>query len=315
MTEQDRVDVAVVGGGVAGLSAAVALARSRRSVVVVDAGQPRNAPASGVHNLLGRDGIAPRDLLAAGRREAEEYGARILSGRATTARRADGGFEIGLGDGATLHARRLLLAGGLVDELPDIPGMAEQWGNRVLHCPYCHGWEVRDQRIGVVGINQMSAHQALLFRQLSDDVTLFTHTMPELDDETVERFAARDIALVRGTVEQVRSDGEILRAVSIDGRDFPIDAVVVAPHFVARSDLYEQLGGTVTPHPTGSFIDTEPMGRTELAGVWAAGNASTLHAMVAASNGSGVEAAAAINADLVLEDADVAVRERAAVAG
>ena len=315
MTAHNHHDVVIIGGGVAGLSAAVALARSLRSVAVVDAGEPRNAPASGAHNLLGQEGIAPLDLLANGRREAAAYGAQILNGRATTARRVDGGFEIDIADGTTLRCRRLLLASGLVDELPDVPGVARSWGHSVLHCPYCHGWEVRGQRIGVLGTSPMSVHQALLFRQLSDDVTLFAHTMPDLDDESVERLAARNIALVSGTVERLRTDGDDVRAVVVDGREFPVDAVTVAPRFVARSELYEQLGGTVTEHPMESFIATEAMGRTDVPGVWAAGNASTLNAMVAASNGAGVEAAAAINADLVSEDTDIAVRARVPSAG
>ena len=306
-------DVVIIGGGVAGLSAAVALARSLRSVVVVDAGEPRNAPASGAHNVLGQEGIAPFDLLANGRREATAYGAQIREGYATTARRVDDRFEIGLADGTTLQARRLLLASGLADELPDIPGVAEQWGKSVLHCPYCHGWEVRGQGIGVLGTSPMNVHQALLFRQLSDDVTLFAHTMPELDDETTERLAARGIQLVDGTVERLRVDDEGVRAAVVGGREFAIDAAVVAPRFIARTDLYEQLGGTPTEHPMGRLIETDPRGQTAVPGVWAAGNASELHAMVAASNGAGVQAAAALNADLVDEDAELAVRERAAV--
>ncbi|UYM06674.1 NAD(P)/FAD-dependent oxidoreductase [Solicola gregarius] len=313
MTDQRRHDVAIIGGGAAGLSAAVALARSLRSVVVVDAGEPRNAPAAGAHNVLGQDGIAPLELLAAGAREAESYGAEIRRGYAIAARRDADGFELDLADGTTIGARRLLLASGLVDELPEVPGVRELWGKSVVHCPYCHGWEVRGQRIGVIGTSPMSVHQALLFRQLSDDVTLFAHTMPPIDDETAERLAARDIRLVVGNVDRLRADGDHLNAVVVDGRDFPVDAAAVAPRFIARSDLYEQLGGTVTEHPMGVFIETEPMGRTPIAGVWAAGNASDLSAMVAASNGAGLGAAAAINADLVDEDAELAVRERAAI--
>jgi thioredoxin reductase (NADPH) len=307
-----RQDVAIIGGGAAGLSAAVTLARSLRSVVVVDAGEPRNAPAGGAHNVLGREGIPPLELLANGRQEAKHYGAEIRHDRAVAARRRDDGFDIDLETGGSVQARRLLLATGLVDELPDIPGVRELWGRSVLHCPYCHGWEVRGQRIGVLGTSPLSVHQALLFRQLSEHVTLFAHTMPDPGEEAWEQLAALDIPVVRGAVRRLRSKNEVLQAVQLeDGDEFPVDAVTVAPRFIARADLYEQLGGTLTDHPVGALIETGPMGRTEIPSVWAVGNANDLAATVAAAAAAGVAAAAAINADLVAEDATAAVRARA----
>jgi thioredoxin reductase len=281
-------------------------------VVVVDAGEPRNAPTTGAHNVLAREGISPLELLAAGRREAADYGADIRHDRAIAARRADHGFEVDLASDATITVRRLLLATGLIDELPDVPGVREFWGRSVLHCPYCHGWEVRGQRIGVLGTSDRSVHQALLFRQLSDDVTLFVHQMPDPGDEIWVQFAATNIRIVRGGVARLRSEADMLRAVVLDdGSEFLVDAVTVAPRFVARADLYEQLGGALEEHPTGAFIATGPMGRTDIPGVWAAGNVSDLSAMVAAATAAGVAAAAAINGDLVVEDVDSSVRARA----
>jgi thioredoxin reductase (NADPH) len=313
MTMNLTHDVAIIGGGAAGLSAAVALARSLRSVVVVDAGEPRNGPAVGAHNVLGREGISPLELLAAGRGEAERYGAEFRSERASAARRIDGGFEVDLAGGGGLRARRLLLATGLVDELPEVPGVREFWGTTVLHCPYCHGWEVRGQRIGVLGTNPNSIHQALLFRQLSQNVTLFRHTMPEPDAPTRDQLVALNIEVVDGSVQQLRGESGAVRAVVLeDGREFPVDAVVVAPRFLARAELLEQLGGRLTEHPFGSFIAADPRGATALPGVWAAGNASDLTAMITAATAAGVVAGAAINADLVTEDANAAVRARAA---
>ncbi|MEX5296518.1 NAD(P)/FAD-dependent oxidoreductase [Kocuria sp. CPCC 205268] len=313
MSPEPIHDVVVVGGGAAGLSAAVALARSLRSVVVVDAGQPRNAPAGGAHNLLGREGIAPLELLATGRREAEQYGARIVADRAVTARAEEGGFAVGLAGGGVLRGRRLLLATGLVDELPDVPGVAELWGRSVLHCPYCHGWEVRGRRIGVLGASPMSIHQTLLFRQLSEDVTFFPHRMDDPGAEAWEQLAALGVRVVEGPVQRLRAEGDALRAVVLgDGQEIAVDAVVVAPRFVARAELYEQLGGTLTEHPVGQLIATGPMGSTPVPGMWAAGNAGDLSAMVSSAAGAGTGAAAAINADLVAEDAAAAVRARAA---
>ncbi|MFP5371096.1 MAG: NAD(P)/FAD-dependent oxidoreductase, partial [Actinomycetes bacterium] len=194
MTRSEQYDVVVIGGGAAGLSGAVALARSRRTVLVVDAGEPRNAPADGVHNHLGREGTPPGELLAFGRAEVTGYGAEVMDGRVTAVRREDdGGFVVTLGDGRAVSARRLLVATGLVDELPDIPGVAERWGRDVLHCPYCHGWEVRDQAIGILATGPMAVHQALLFRQLSADVTFFRHTGLELPADEAEQLAALGI--------------------------------------------------------------------------------------------------------------------------
>ncbi len=254
----------------------------------MDGGEPRNAPATAAHNVLARDGIPPLELLAAGQREAEHYGADIRHDRAVAARRGGNGFEVDLASGGTVRAHRLLLATGLIDELPDVPGVREFWGKSVLHCAYCHGWEVRGQRIGVLATSTLSVHQALLFRQLSDDVTLFRHTMPDPGDEAWDQLAALVIRVVGGVVHRLHSENDVLRAVVLhDGHEFPVDALTVAPLFIARADLYEKLGGTLTDHPTGAFITTGPMGRTEIPGVWAAGNVSDLVAMVAAATGTG----------------------------
>ena len=314
--DSTRYDVVVVGGGAAGLSAAVALARSLRSVVVVDAGDPRNAPADGVHNLLGREGIAPLELAAAGRREAEAYGADFRPGQVIAARRTDDGFEVDLTDDNTLSARRVVLATGLVDELPDLPGLREGWGHSVLHCPYCHGFEVRGKHIGILGTSPNAIHQALLFRQLSEHVTVFRHQMPDPGEEAWEQLAALDVDLVNGTVQQVRTlDGANPVVVLADGAERPLDALVVAPRFLARTDLYTQLGGAASDHPFGEYIEPGLMGQTEIEGVWVAGNVSDLSAMVAMSSASGVAAGAAINADLVVADARVAVEERRLLSG
>lgn len=299
-------DVAIIGGGPAGLSAAVALARSLRRVVVVDAGEPRNAPAAGAHNVLAREGASAAVLLAEGRKEAQHYGAEIVLDRVTNARRTEEGFELELAEGRSLGARRVLLATGLIDELPDVAGVRELWGKRVLHCPFCHGWEVRGQRIGVLGTGERNVHQALLFRQLSDDVTFFLHTLEHLSVEDREQFAALDIQVVAGVVRELR-DGDTLHVLLSD-REVSIDALVVAPRFLARADLYEQLGGTLQDHPFGAFIATDQTGRTDVSGVWAAGNVTDLMAMVSASMGAGVMAGAAINGDLVAEDAARALR-------
>ncbi|MGW0038316.1 NAD(P)/FAD-dependent oxidoreductase [Gordonia sp. NPDC003376] len=312
------VDVVIVGGSAAGLSAAVALGRSLRTVVVVDAGHPRNAPAEGAHNLLGREGIAPADLLAAGRGEAIGYGARIVDGQVTTATRRDGtdpSFEVGLTDGTRFRARRLLLATGLVDELPDIDGIGELWGRDVLHCPYCHGYEVRGRRIGVLGSGPMAMHQTLLFAQLSDHVTLIDHALPELSADEHARLDALGVPLVRGPVRRLdTADGRLRAAVLSDGTELELDALTVTPRFVARTDLFTALGGELADNPMGTFIPTEMGGRTSVPGVFAAGNAADISAIVGASAAAGVQAGALINADLADADLTHAVAMRVSTA-
>ncbi|MEZ2372295.1 NAD(P)/FAD-dependent oxidoreductase [Arthrobacter sp. RCC_34] len=311
-------DVAVIGGGPAGLGAAIALGRSRRSVLVIDAGEPRNAPAEGAHNVLGLEGIAPAELLARGRSEASTYGVAFLNGAARTAVHDDGGFRLTVDaadrQGAiAVHARRLILATGLVDMLPEVQGVRDGWGHSVLHCPYCHGWEVRDRRIGILASDARAAHQALLFRQLSDDVTILPGWTSQSEGaagaawepgEDAALLAALGVPLASAPVTALSLDGAQVRAALLaDGTSLELDAVAVAPSFVARTELYEQLGGDPEEHPMGRFIPADPTGRTPVPGVWAAGNAQNLMAMVSASSAAGVQAGAAVNADLALEDA------------
>ncbi|HEY3060535.1 MAG TPA: NAD(P)/FAD-dependent oxidoreductase [Chloroflexota bacterium] len=301
-------DVIVIGGGVAGLSGAVVLARSRRSVLVIDSGEPRNAPAEGVHNYLGHDGINPLQLLELGRAEACRYGAHIVDGRVISTARDGDAFSVDLADGRAFAARRLLVTTGLVDELPDVTGLRERWGRDVLHCPYCHGWEVRDQAIGVLATRPAAVHMALLFRQLSSDVVLFTHTAPPLTAEQREDLAVHDIRIVEGDVVALETVGDRLSGVRLaDGTVEPRQAIVVTPRFVARSEVLASLGLQPTPHPMGfgEYIAAEPTGKTAAAGVWVAGNIGDLSAGVAVAAGSGVAAASAINADLVAEDTRV----------
>ena len=311
----DSYDVVVVGGGAAGLAGAVALARSRRSVLVVDAGDPRNAPASHVHNFLTRDGVPPPQLYAAGREEVIRYGGRIEIGQVTALSRDGECFGVQIGDRA-VTARRLLVATGLRDELPDVPGLAARWGIDVLHCPYCHGWEVRDQRIGILATGPAAAHQALLFRQLSQHVTLLQHTAPELADEQREQLCALGIAVIEGLVTRVEASGTGLTGVKLtDGASVPLDALIVAPRMAARAELLAPLGlapgqVSLSGQVLGTQIEADPTGATGVPGLWIAGNLASIQAHAITAAAAGLTAAAAINADLVAEDAKRAAANR-----
>ncbi|PTR28910.1 thioredoxin reductase [Rhodococcus sp. OK519] len=313
-TLKDRYDVVVIGGGAAGLEGALMLARSRRSVLVIDAGQPRNAPAEGVHGFLSRDGIAPADLTRLGADEVRHYGGEIVEGTVSDVRRDDG-FTVLLADGRSVRARRVLVTTGLVDELPDVPGVRERWGRDVLHCPYCHGWEINDQPVGVLGTGPMSVHQALMFRQWSDDVTLFLHTAPEPSDDEREQLAARGVRVVPGRVASLVIDDDRLTGVRLDdGTVVDRRAVVVAPRFVARVDALTSLGieTEVEPMSGGSFVPADWSGLTKVPGVWVAGNVGDIRAQVLAAAAGAATAAVAINNDLIAEDTNRAVAQRRA---
>ena len=320
-------DVVVVGGGAAGMSAAKITARMRRSVLVVDAGAPRNAPADGVHNYLYAEDAAPGDLAATGRAEAQAYGVEIVDGAATSATvlaDAEPGqprFSITVDGGPagerTVGARRIVLATGLVDVLPDIPGVVERWGHDVLHCPFCHGWEVRDQAIGVLCTGPMAVHSTVLFRQLSEDVVLLQHTGPEPTDEQRAQLDAWGVAVVPGEVVALETAGGALSGVRLaDGGVQPLRALAVATRVEAREDLVADLGLSLTDLEVGGavlgrYLPTDANGATAVPGVWAAGNVAAPMAQVIGSAAAGATAGSMVHMDLIAEDTGLRVAARA----
>lgn len=309
-TTTPEVDVLVVGGGPAGLAAALSLGRSRRSTLVVDAGEPRNAPAAGVHALLTRDGTPPQELLALGRTEVARYGVVVRDGRAVDASRVGDRWRVVLADGEAVLARRVLVTTGLVDRLPAVDGLRARWGRDVVHCPYCHGWEVRDRRIGVLASSPVALHQVGLFRQLSDDVVLLTHTWDgELDDDRAADLAARDVEVVDGEVVGLEVVDDALAGVRLgDGRTVPVGALAVQTGFDVASPVLAALGVAVADHASGmgTHVPADPAGRTTVPGVWVAGNVTDPMAQVVAVAAQGNTAGAIINADLVDEDTALA---------
>jgi thioredoxin reductase len=303
-----QYDVVVIGGGAAGLSAALVLSRARRKVLVVDAGEPRNAPAAHLHGYLSRDGIPPSELLATGRHEVERYGGELVAGTATELV-PDGrnGFRVLLVGGQRISARRLLVTTGLRDELPDIPGLRDRWGSDVLHCPYCHGHEVRDRQLGVVGGTPGAVRYAQIVRQWTHDLVYFTP--PEtLTAAERTQLLARAIGVVEGSIDQlVIDDDDQLRGVQMrDGCVILRDVLFVPPRFVANSHLLDGLGCNVDAD---GWVTADPTGRTSVPGVWAAGNVIDPRAQVITAAGAGSAAAIALNADLVEDDVRNAVRD------
>jgi thioredoxin reductase len=302
--EPELYEVAIIGGGPAGLSAALVLGRARRRVIVIDAGRPRNAPAAHMQGFLSRDGTPPSELLDLGRAEVLHYGVELVTDRVVDAL---GAFTLSMLSGRVIETRHVLLATGAGDVLPvGIEGAWERWGRDFLHCPYCHGWEVRDRPVGVLG----SVEHAHLLRQWTDDVTLFTHTTTVTDNERAA-LAARGIAVVDGTVDRLVVEDDQLRAVQLaGGRTVEREALFMRPALRANLDNPAVLLGCELRED--GLVHTGPEGRTSVPGVWAAGNATNPRAQVITAAGEGSVAAIAINTELVLNDIAAAERTLAA---
>ncbi|MBY6382805.1 NAD(P)/FAD-dependent oxidoreductase [Rhodococcus erythropolis] len=297
-----KFDVVIVGGGAAGLSAALVLARARRRVMIVDAGNPRNGVSEHLHGYLTRDGQSPTQLLAAGRKEVLEYGGEMTTGTAIGIEQTeDGGFLVQTDATASLEARTVLVATGLRDELPNIAGLQDRWGVDVLHCPYCHGYEVRDTPIGVLGGDNrpFTIHQASLVRQWSDDVVFFPNRI-ELTGTERERLTVRGIRIVEGNVAGVSvADGRLDGVELASGQVVPRSVVFVGPRFVPRDALLTDLGCEADEN---GWVVTDPAGSTSMPGVWAAGNVSDSPAQLITAAAAGSKAAIALNHYLLEQD-------------
>lgn len=297
-----KFDVVIVGGGAAGLSAALVLARARRRVMIVDAGNPRNGVSEHLHGYLTRDGQSPTQLLAAGRKEVLEYDGEMTTGTAIGIEQTeDGGFLVQTDATASLEARTVLVATGLRDELPNIAGLQDRWGVDVLHCPYCHGYEVRDTPIGVLGGDNrpFTIHQASLVRQWSDDVVFFPNRI-ELTGTERERLTVRGIRIVEGDVAGVSvADGRLDGVELASGQVVPRSVVFVGPRFVPRDALLTDLGCEADEN---GWVVTDPAGSTSMPGVWAAGNVSDSPAQLITAAAAGSKAAIALNHYLLEQD-------------
>ncbi|MFH9979411.1 NAD(P)/FAD-dependent oxidoreductase [Streptomyces sp. NPDC017179] len=316
LPQQAVVDVVVIGGGAAGLNGALMLARSRRSVVVIDSGSPRNAPAKAMHGFIVLDGTPPSEILRRGREQVRHYGGRVVFGEVARAEPAasptDGvlRFTVTLADNRRITARRLLVATGLKDVLPEVPGLAGHWGRSVVHCPYCHGWEVRDEPIGILATGAASVGHAFLFRQLTEDLTYFTHGT-DLDEDTRARFTARGIRVIDTPVTEVVNDqdGALAGVRLADGQVVDRRVLAVATQMQARTQGLEGLNLPVQdlPNNMGRGFASGMAGSTEVPGVWVAGNATDLAAQVGASAAAGALAGADINSMLATADTDAAL--------
>lgn len=298
-------DCVVVGGGAAGLSAALVLGRARRSTLLIDAGAQSNLAAHGIGGLLGFDGVPPAQLYAQGRRELTAYSnAEVRSGEVVTAEVAEGGFVVESADGLAVRTRRVLLAMGMRYESPELPGLAELWGSSVFHCPFCHGWEVRDKPLAVLANGDRAVHMATMLRGWSDDVVLLTNGRAELTDDQRSRLGEAKVEVDERVVTELRSaEGDLEDVVFADGRSLARSGLLVAATLRQRSALAASLGVTFAAASpvSAEAIEVDAMYRTSVPGVFAAGDVSAQMPQVAAAIAAGSAAAASVVASFVEE--------------
>jgi len=289
-------DCIVVGGGAAGLSAALVLGRARRRTLVVDAGRPSNLVAPGIGGLLGHDGRPPAELYAAGRAELEAYpSVEVVDGEVVSAHRRDDDFVLVLADGASHVARRVLLAGGMDYRYPDVDGIAERWGRSVFHCPFCHGWEHRDRPLGVLDGSADAVHRGLLLRAWSDHVTVYTDGPSALGDDECEQLSRARVEIDDRRVAGLRGPGSTLDAVVLaDGTERACGGLLVPAVLHQRSSLATQLGAEIAPPSpiAADAIVVDPFGQTTVPGLFAAGDTVPSMPSVANAIASGSTTAA-----------------------
>lgn len=295
-----RYDAIIVGGSFAGLSAALYIARGRRKVCVVDAGAPRNRFAAASHGFFAQDGENPLAMIATARAQLAGYpNATFVTGEAVSARAAGDGFAVSLAGGQRLAASKLVLAFGISDILPDLPGLAERWGASVLHCPYCHGFEFSGRVLGVLSAGATSVHQAELVAEWGP-TTLFLNGHPAPDTEACARLAARNVGIEPGPIQALAGEGRALSALMMaDGRTLPLEALFVGPRYRLNSPLAEQLGCAVDEGVLGPVIRTDAMKETTVPGVYAAGDAARSPHSVAWASADGVTAGVSLHQTLV----------------
>ena len=298
-------DVIIAGGSFAGLSAAMQLARARRRVLVLDTGRPRNRFAPASHGFFGHDGKAPAEMVASARAQVLAYpAAELRHDEAVHASQAAGGFEVQLASGTTVRAQRLVLATGVVDELADLPGLRERWGRSVLHCPYCHGYEVAGGRLGILAIGEASLHQALLLPDWSSDVTLFTNGAFEPDQEQRAALGARGVRIDPRRVLEVVGEGERLAGVRVGGSAggsvVALDALFTGSKTRMASPLAEQLGCELEEGPFGPVIRTDAWKETSVRHVYAAGDIARVPHNATWASADGVTAGIGAHKSLAL---------------
>lgn len=296
-------DAVIIGGSYAGLSAAMQLVRARRRVLVIDDNRRRNRFAARAHGVLAMDGRPGADIAAEARAQVAAYPtAAFRMAEATEARAIEGGFEITLDDGSRTFGRRLLLAHGVVDDLPDLPGVRERWGHTALHCPYCHGYEIGGGALGVLGSGPMSVHQALMVADWGQ-VTLFLNGAVTLEAEDATKLARRGVAIEPEPVVKLEGEAPTLTGARLaDGRFTPLKAIFVGPRLRQPGPMAQSLGCVVDETPMGHIVRTDDWKQTTAPGVFAAGDTASMMSNLTLASASGVLAGIALHRSLIEEE-------------
>jgi len=300
MTTNKRYDVIIIGGSYAGLSAAMALGRSLRNVVVIDSGQPCNQPTPHSHNFLTQDGSTPAAIATLARQQVEQYKTvHFLDDFATEARKIDNGFEITTRSGQTVTGKKLVLATGIKDQVPALPGFAECWGVSLVHCPYCHGYEFRGQPTAIMANGERAFHLAMLVSNLTGDVTLLPQGKGEITDEQKTRLGKHNIIIDETEITALEHEnGQIKNVVFSNGVKKSFTAVYAALPFVQHSDIPASLGCTLTEQ---GHIKTDGQQKTTVPGVFACGDNTSPMRSVANAVYSGNLTGAVVNRELAEE--------------
>jgi thioredoxin reductase len=305
MEDNGQWDCIVVGGGAAGLSAALVLGRARRTTLLVDSGEPSNSPAEGIGGLLGHDGRPPSELYASGRSELGSYpSVEVRAGAAVGGYGAEDGFTLELDDGSSERGRRVLLATGMDYRYPQLPGAAERWGRSVFHCPFCHGWEVRDKHVGLVDNGASAVHRALLLGAWTDRITLLPNGALEIEAAELERLQGAGVAIDERPIDRIDGEAPRIEAVVLeDGDRLDCDALLIATEMHQRSDLAARLGAASgeARAPLADPLEVDARLETSVPGLYAAGDiAVTRTPSVANAVADGSHAAAAIMQSLMV---------------
>jgi len=295
------LDVIIIGGSYAGLAAALQLGRARRSVLILDAAQRRNRTAHRAHGFLGQDGVAPGVVAEKGRAEALAYPTvSYREANVTVARVIPGGFSVQI-DGEALRAKRLILATGVVDELPEIPGVRERWGSSVFHCPYCHGYELNRGRLGIIATTAMSAHLAMLASEWGarGQSVFFLNGAFEPDAEQLSELAAREISVEREPIAAIEGQLPEVAVRLHGGRVERFVGLFLGSSTRLAQPFAEQLGCELEAGPVGSFYKTDMMKETTVPGVFACGDAGLPMGSLSFAVADGVRAGVGAHASLV----------------
>ncbi|KFF00424.1 pyridine nucleotide-disulfide oxidoreductase [Chryseobacterium formosense] len=295
-----QYEVIIIGGSYSGLSAAMALGRSLRKTLVIDSGKPCNEQTPHSHNFLTQDGKTPKEIAFLAKKQVKEYETvSFFHGKAINAKITENGFEIYTENGETFSSKKIIIATGITDEIPNVKGFAECWGISLIHCPYCHGYEYKGRKTGIIANGDKAVHIASLVKNLTEDVTIITRGEASFTDEQKEKLAKNNIQIIESEISELKhQNGMIESVIFSDGKDVNFEAVYAALPFHQHSEIPEQLGCEFTDF---GHIKTDQFQKTNIPGVFVCGDNSSMMRSVSSAVMTGNVAGAMVNMELVTD--------------